>query len=165
MKQDRFLLGILVGIGALVIVALGLYFARRDNALTYTTDDTPEGVVRNYVVAIFQRDYEKAYSYLMDKEPKPTFDQFKKAFLQNFVNPANTGVDVGSADISGDQAFVTVYIQYGSPDPFSSGNRNEERAVLILQGGSWKIEQMPYNFWSYEWYQPTPMPVIVPPKP
>ncbi|MEW5941441.1 MAG: hypothetical protein AB1750_17385 [Chloroflexota bacterium] len=163
MKQDRFLVGILIGIGLLVALALGLFFTRQDSALAYGPEDTPEGVVRNYVVAVFQRDYEKAYSYLADKDGKPTFDQFKNAFLQNYVNPDNAGVDVGEAEINGDQAFVTVYIQYGSNDPFSSGYRDEQRAALILQNGAWKIEQMPYNFWSYDWYPlNTPLPPKVP---
>ena len=35
MKQDRFLLGILIGIGALVILALALFFIRKDDTLTY----------------------------------------------------------------------------------------------------------------------------------
>ena len=159
MKQDRFLLGILIGIGVLVALALGLYFTRQDRALTYGSDDTPEGVVRNYVVAVFKRDYEKAYSYLADKPAKPTLDEFKKSFLRNDVNPSNIGVDVGPAQINGNEAYVMLYIQYGSSDPFSSGSLSEERAVLVKQGdGEWRIEQMPFNFWAYNWYQPTPMP-------
>jgi hypothetical protein len=159
MKQDRFLMGILIGIGVLVALALVLFFTRKDTALTYGPEDTPEGVVHNYVVAVFQRDYDKAYSYLADKKDKPTLEKFRESFLQNYVNPDNTGVDVGGSELSGDQAFVTVYIQYGANDPFSSGYRNEERAVLVNQGGSWKIEQMPGNFWAWDWYQPTVKPV------
>lgn len=156
MKQDRFLLGILIGIGLLVVLALALFFMRKDNAPTYLPEDTPEGVIHNYVVAIFQRDYERAYGYLAEKKDKPTLEQFRKAFLQNHVNPDNSSVDIGDVEIVGEEAFVTVYIQYGSSDPFSSGYRNEERAVLLKQDGQWKIEQMPYDFWSYDWYQPTP---------
>lgn len=158
MKQDRFLTGILIGIGALVIVALALFFTRKDNVMTYGADETPEGVVHNYVVAVFERDYEKAYSYLADKKEKPTIEQFRASFLQNMVNPDNSGVEVGEVELSGEHAYVTMYIQYGSNDPFSSGYRNEERAILVLQGGKWKIEQMPYSFWSWDWYQPTPQP-------
>jgi hypothetical protein len=158
MKQDRFLLGILIGIGMLVALALALFFTRKDNTMTYGPEDAPEGVVRNYVVAVFQRDYEKAYSYLADKTDKPTLDQFRKSFLQNYVNPDNNSVDIGATEFTGDEAFVTVYVQYGSSDPFSSGYRNEERAVLLKQNGQWKLEQMPSNFWAYDWYQPTPIP-------
>ena len=162
MKQDRFLMGILIGIGALVIIALALFVTRKDSAMTYVADDSPEGVVHNYVVAVFERDYEKAYSYLADKKDKPTLEQFRASFLQNMINPDNSGVEIGEVELNGEQAFVTMYIQYGPSDPFSSGYRNEERAVLVNQGGRWKIEQMPFNFWSWEWYQPTPQPVPAP---
>ena len=158
MKQDRFLLGILIGIGVLVVVALALFFIRKDNTLTYGPEDTPEGVVHNYVVAIFQGNYEKAYGYLADKKDKPTLEQFREAFLRNYINPEDNAVDIGETQISGSEAFVTVYIQYGSNDPFSSGNRNEERATLLKQNGKWKIEDMPSEFWYWNWYQPTPKP-------
>ena len=162
MKQDRFLLYILIGIGALVALALALFFLRGDAALTYGADDTPEGVAHNYIVAVIQRDYEKAYSYLAEKPGKPTLEQFRQSFLQNYVNPDNVAVDIGSAELNGDRAVVTLYIQYGSSDPFSSGYRNEERASLVKQNGAWKIEQMPYYFWAYDWYPvytPEPAPI------
>lgn len=164
MKQDRFLLGILIGIGVLVALALALFFTRKDNTLTYGPEDAPEGVVHNYIVAVFQKDYEKAFSYLADKEGKPTFEQFKQSFLKYEVNPNNVGVEIGNVEISGEAAYVTIYLQQGSSDPFSSGYRNEDRAILVRQGGQWKIEQMPYyNFWGYEWYpQYTPVPVKMP---
>lgn len=159
MKQDRFLLGILIGIGVLVALALALFFTRKDSTLAYGPENTPEGVVHNYVVAVFQRDYEKAYGYIADKKDKPSLEQFREAFLQNYISPDNTSVDIGGTEISGEDAYVTVYVQYGSSDPFSSGYRNEDRAVLVKQGGHWKLEQMPSNFWAYDWYQPTPKPV------
>ncbi len=49
MKQDRFLTGILIGIGVLVVVALALFFARQGKQ-TYMAGDTPEAVVFNYAL-------------------------------------------------------------------------------------------------------------------
>jgi hypothetical protein len=57
MKQDRFLLGILVGIGVLIVVALALFFTRQDNQ-DYVSDTTPEGVVHNYALALYKDDYD-----------------------------------------------------------------------------------------------------------
>ena len=51
MKQDRFLTGILIGIAVLVVIALAVFFLRQDN-LVYAAEDTPAGVVQNYVVAL-----------------------------------------------------------------------------------------------------------------
>jgi len=161
MKQDRFLIGILVGIGVLIVIALTLFFVRKDTQ-TYVSEDTPEGVVRNYVLAVLNKDYQKAYSYLADKEHKPTYDQFRQAFFSGMVSPTNVGVNVGKAQVDGDAAVVELGLVYSPNDPFSTGYQNQDRALLTKQNGAWKLTSLPYNFWLYEWYQVTPQAPKVP---
>src|SRR6185369_15346974 len=103
MKQDRFLTGILIGIGILIIAALAVFFVRKDSQ-TYVPDDVPEGVVHNYVVAVLNKDYEKAYGYLADLDNKPTYEAFRQSFFNGGVNPNDTGVDVGTAEVNKDEA-------------------------------------------------------------
>ena len=156
MKQDRFLTGILAGIAVLVVVALAVFFIRRDTQ-AYLTEDTPEGVVHNYVLAVLNNDYEKAYGYLADLDNKPTFEQFRDAFVTGIVNPNNSAVDVGASRITGDTASVDVALIYNPSDPFSTGYRDVQRAILVRQGGEWKLSSMPtYYFWDYSWYQELP---------
>ncbi len=152
MKQDKFLTGILIGIGVLIVLALGLFFMRKDTK-EYVAADSPDAVVYNYVLAITNKDYEMAYEYLADKENKPTYDQFRQAFFNGNVNADNVGVDVGEAEIDGDDAIVDLTLVYSSTDPFSGGYSNTDRAQLVKQNGEWKIFYMPYNFWAYDWYQ------------
>jgi hypothetical protein len=156
MKQDRFLTGILIGIGVLVIAALAVFFTRRDSQ-TYVADDNPEGIVHNYVVAVLNRDYEKAYGYLADLDNKPEYENFRQAFLSGSVNTSGAAVDIGESDINGDEAFVEIALIYNPSDPFSTGYRDVQRASLVLQNGAWKISAMPtYYFWDYSWYQEVP---------
>ncbi|HAV77719.1 MAG TPA: hypothetical protein DCX53_10260 [Anaerolineae bacterium] len=156
MKQDRFLTGILIGIGLLVIVALTVFFTRKDTQ-TYVSEDLPEGIVHNYVLAVLNKDYEKAYGYLADLENKPTFDEFRRAFLNGEVNPENQAVDIGESEVFGDTATVELALIYNSSDPFSSGYRNVQVANLLNQNGVWKLTLMPqYNFWGYNWYMEEP---------
>jgi hypothetical protein len=157
MKQDRFLIGILIGIVVLVVISLGLFFMRK-NSEEFVADNTPEGVVHNYVVAVHKRDFEKAYSYLADKQNKPTFEAFRQSFIINAVSPNNVGLEIGTADVRGDDATVALSTIYNASDPFSNGYRNSDVALLVKQNGQWKLEQLPYNFWAYDWYQPTPAP-------
>jgi hypothetical protein len=152
MRQDRFLTGILIGIAALIIVALVLFFARKDTEV-YTDDSTPQGVAQNYIVALHKRDFNKAYDYLAEGKYKPTFDEFQRAFVTKMVVPDNAGVEIGQATITGQDAAVDLYIIYGSGDPFSSDYRNTELALLTKQDDDWKITQMPYSYWYYDWYQ------------
>jgi len=152
MKQDRFLTGILIGIGVLIVIALFVFFTRKDTQ-TYIPEDVPEGVVHNYVLALLNKDYEKAYGYLADLENKPTFDEFRQAFLSREVNPDDSGVEIGESEISKDVATVEIWRIYSPNDPFSTGYRNYESAELLLQNGQWKLTSMPtYYLWSYNWY-------------
>ena len=153
MKQDRFLMGILIGIGVLVVVALGVFFTRSDTQ-TYVSEDVPEGVVHNYVLAVLNKDYEKAYGYLADLDNKPTFDEFRRAFLNGEVRPDEQAVDIGGSETFDDTAIVDITLVYSSRDPFSSGYRNTQSAQLLRQNGAWKLTFMPeYYFWGYYWYQ------------
>ena len=152
MKQDRFLTGILVGIVALVVVALAVFFSRRGTQ-TYISEETPEGVVHNYVLAVLNKDYKKAYVYLADLDNKPTYEQFRDAFLQGVVNPNNSALDIGKSEISGDTASVEVIMVYSPSDPFSTGYRDVQRAILVKQSSGWKLTSMPYYYlWNGEWY-------------
>jgi hypothetical protein len=152
MKQDKFLTGILVGIGVLIVLALALFFTRKDSK-QYTQDDTPEGIVYNYVLAVFNQDYEKAYTYLADLKNKPTYEEFRKSFFSGNINPRNAGVDVGTVEINGDEAIVNISLVYAPSDPFSSRSENTDRALLVKQNGQWKLSAMPsYSFWDYNWY-------------
>lgn len=152
MKQDRFLTGILVGIAALVVIALAVFFLRKDTQ-AYVSEEAPEGVVHNYVLAVLNKDYQKAYSYLADLENKPTYEQFRDSFLKGMINPNNSAVDVGRSEISGDTASVEVAMIYSQSDPFSTGYRDVQRAILVRQSGGWKLSSMPYYyFWDGNWY-------------
>ena len=156
MRQDRFLTGILIGIGVLIVAALAVFFIRRDGQ-TYVAEGTPEGVVHNYVIAVLNKDYQKAYSYLADLDHKPTYEEFRSAFVTGALNPDSSGVDVGSSEITGEDAYVEVAVIYNPSDPFSTGYRDVQRAILVKQSGAWKISSMPtYYLWGYNWYQEPP---------
>lgn len=156
MRQDRFLTGILLGIAVLVVIALAVFFIRSDNQ-SYVSEDVPEGVVHNYVLAILNGDYQKAYGYLADLDHKPTYENFRDAFIKGTVNPDNSAVDIGKSEINGDTASVEVALIYNPSDPFSTGYRDVQRAILVRQGGAWKISSMPtYYYWDYSWYQELP---------
>jgi hypothetical protein len=152
MKQDRFLTGILVGIAVLVVIALIVFFLRQGSQ-SYVSEEAPEDVAHNYVLAVLNDDYEKAYGYLADLDHKPTYEQFRDAFLTGTVNPNNAAVDIGHSEISDDTASVEVALIYNPSDPFSTGYRDTQRAILVRQGGAWKISSMPgFYLWDYNWY-------------
>lgn len=157
MKQDRFLIGILIGIVALIAIALVVFFSRQ-RQIVYRPEIGPEDVVHNYVLAVMQSDYEKAYGYLADLDDKPTYAEFRRAFAVGQLNPGDQGVTIGTSAVTEDDASVEVIMVYANGDPFSSGRYDSTNyARLVRQKGAWKIAHMPtYFLWEYSWYQDFP---------
>ncbi len=149
MKQDRFLVGILIAIGLLVVAAVALFFARRGSA-TYKPEDSPEAVVYNYVLALEKGDDERAYGYLAEGKGKPTFAEFRQFYAQE--HSRNVGLQIHTTKITGEEAVVNVVVIHAGSGAFDSGWREDGLAILAKSGEGWKIHSMPYSFWAYDWY-------------
>ena len=77
MRQDRFLIAILAGIALLILVSLAVFFSRRVS-LEYVSDESPKGVVQNYLLALQKLDYQRAYESLASGSQKPEFFRFQQ---------------------------------------------------------------------------------------
>jgi hypothetical protein len=151
MKQDRFLMIILGVIGLLVISSVVLFFIRQEPQ-DYGLEDTPEGVVRNYILALQKGDHHRAYAYLQDDENKPAFTEFQQSNLQVQEEISRTAVQLGEVEITGDQARVGLTIIHTNGGPFNRSWDQVGTALLTLQKGEWRIINMPYPYWGWEWY-------------
>jgi hypothetical protein len=153
MKEDRFLIAILVGIGVLILLSLVLFFMRRTE-LTYVSEDTPEGVVQNFIVALHMEDYERAYRYLADEEDKPEISDFRQPFLNNMLDLSNTSIKIGESTIVDGEAFVTVTVIRAWGDLLGELFRDERIAELVWESAAWKIRSMPDPYWFWDWNRP-----------
>ena len=93
MKNDRFLIGILIGVGLLAVLALGVFLVRQGSQ-AYAPEDTPAGVVNNYILAASRGDYVRAYSYLaqLNTQTLPTMAAFQASFLNLRYGFSDTSV-------------------------------------------------------------------------
>jgi len=157
LKQDRFLLGILIGIALLVVVAVGLFLSRR-GVQDYGPEDTPQGVIRNYILALEKGDYERAYGYLHAGDSKPSYEQFRSAFLSRQLDTSNTSVQIiGELHETSEDAIVNLVVIRGGTGPFADAYRESTQALLEKdKQGDWKIVNLPYPYWGWDWYQPRP---------
>jgi hypothetical protein len=146
LKQDRFLLTIMGVIGVLIVAAIGLFFVRR-NTQVYKPDDTPEGVVHNYLLALNQEDYEKAYIYIAASDTKPEYDEFEREMTQKRPPLLQTSIRILSTEIVGTQATVNLSTTSEETELFEQPRSYYRQAKLILQDGVWKLAQMPYFLW------------------
>ena len=151
MKQDRFLMVILGFIGLMVVVALVLFFVRQEPQ-NYVPEDNPEGVLRNYIMALQKGDYKRAYGYLWEAEYKPQFTTFHQTMVDSGMSVAQSGVQIGDLNVVGDEVSVNLTIIHNSDTPFDRGWNETSSALLIRQDGQWKIMSMPYPYWGWEWY-------------
>jgi len=153
LKQDRFLLGILVGIALLMVIAVGL-FLLRPGVQEYGPEDTPQGVVRNYVLALDNGDYARAYGYLHEADEKPNYDQFRSALTRQFET-TTAAVQIGEVRETGRDAVVDLVVIRGANGPFGDYYRESTRALLEKnERGEWKIINLPFPYWSWDWYVP-----------
>ena len=152
MKRDRFLISILIGIFILVAAALTLFFIHKSKQ-GYVSEDSPAGVFHNYILAIDQEDYERAYRYLADLPHKPTYEMFLERFPLGWpYMDYGQGVEIGKTTIYDEQATVELNIIYDSGDPFDNGYQSNDKAHLIRQSGVWKIKDMTWGYWRWDWY-------------
>ncbi len=165
-RQDRFLLSILAGIGVLVLFSLVLFFVRRGEPV-YGPEDTPQGVLQNYLVALSKDDYQRAFRYVAgppgttdpNQSPGlPDFEQFRQFFLvETRGQISNTGLQIGEVRLlADDSASISVTVLHTSGSLFNSVSRDSQQAQLIRENGQWKLVQAPYPFWSYAWSAPGP---------
>jgi len=152
-KHDRALIAILVAIALLAIIATGLFFLRQGDQ-NYSADDTPDGVVHNYILALQKRDFERSYSYLQEAAGKPDLNHFRAAFVSRQLDTSAVAAQLGETNRSGPDATVDLIIVHMGNGPF--GNLFHETASALLtqnQGGEWKISRLPYPYWGWDWYQ------------
>jgi len=157
MKQDRFLLFILVFIVLLVGTALGVYFIRQGEQI-YLPETTPENVIQNYVLALQNAEYQRAYSYIQQQENTPTYSKFRETFLKQRYSFSETAYQIMDVTEQDGQAAIDILIIHGSGEPFESTWKNHSTALLIKEDGIWKIDQFPAPYWERDWdFSPQPI--------
>lgn len=153
-KTDRFLWAIVAAIGLLAVAALALFFLRRGSQ-EYSLENTPQAALRNYILALEKRDYQRAYELLVDAPGKPDFERFRQDFITRMLDPSNAALSIQHVSLSGEQAVVDVVLIFSRGGPFAHSYRSVDSALLRRdETGDWKIARLPYPFWGYDWYSP-----------
>ena len=156
-SSDRFLIVIIIGIVLLAAGALAVTLTRPEP--TYQSEDTPEGVAHNYLLALLKEDFSLAYSYLshnlnsypLDTE---TFAEEVSRYSRSLRYGTETALSVESARVVGSRTIVRVRESH-----FRSGGLFESRQWtsffemdLRLESGSWKVVDSD-NYFARCWAQ------------
>jgi hypothetical protein len=140
-KPDRILIAILSAIALLVVVALAVVFTR--GAPAALDASTPQGVVQRYSTAVIDGDTATANSYLTEAAKSVCRGYYESG-------PRPIRVVLISTTERADSAQVRVsLVSSGGGGPFGpSEYEMEDRFALVKSGGSWLIEQAPYQLVS-----------------
>lgn len=157
-SSDRFLIAIVVGVLLLVAISIAVVLTRPE--AEYKAEDSPEGVAHNYLLALQQEDYDRAYGYLSTRLPgyPVSTARFAETVEDNswrFRLNRDSSLAVIDTQLDGDEAAVTVRETYFyGGGLFESGQRmNTFDMDLQLERGDWRITHAYYYFapcWEHD---------------
>lgn len=151
---DRFLMAIVAGI--LLVTAIALIVAMRlPREPIYRSDDTPETVAYNYLLALQNGDYERAFNYLApDLAGRPATPQALAQDLDWSVQQLRSGGTIltveGTHPIGGDVLVDAAETHYYR-DFLSSSSYSTPFSITVSRAnGEWKIIHAT-SYWSRKW--------------
>jgi hypothetical protein len=134
---------------------VSLVLLTKGNEVTLLPEDKPQGTVQRYLIAIQDKDYPQAYSYLsFDTSGQiTTYDDWLRSVTvmpETYSQPAWKAT-LGKTTQNGDNATVEVTI-----DTFRTGGLLGDSQFsqyitfqLTKSGNSWFITSPTYIFWIY----------------
>ena len=151
---DKYLVGIVIG--SVVLVITSMLMVQSIPEPSYKSELSPESIAHNYLLALQQDDYVRAYGYLsmhLDGYPE-TADEFEDLVLNNswdfkVDDDNNVQTEVIEVDIEDDRARITIRETiFYSGGIFSDGyDSSTFRMMLRLDDEVWKIRSAS-QYWS-----------------
>ena len=153
-SSRRWLFIFTIVIGALVIAVVSLVLFTKGNKVTLLPEDSPQGTVQRYLIAIQETDYQKAFSYL-------SFDPSQKITTYNdwvmmigIPQPSSQSVwkaTLGKVTLNGNNSTVEVTIDTARPGGLFGNSQTSQLIIFQLAktANSWCITSPTYVSWIY----------------
>lgn len=156
-ETDKFLIGLVAGVMLLVGVVLAIALLRPTQS-SYQSDDTPEGVAHNYLLALQHEDYERAYGYLSPtlRGYPADLERFERDVKNNSWNFGDYDGDVSLAieevNAGDEKARVVVRTTIFYPSRlFDSGQHSFTFSMSLRRTeGAWRITSAE-RYWASCW--------------
>ena len=145
--SGRWLAGITVVVGALVVISLVVALAAGSDEPPLLAEDTPEGTVQRYVRAFQDADYAAAHVLLSsDARERCPIEDLR--LRQRFDTGEDVRVRLGATRPAGDDVEVTLHVtRFSASPPFSvSESTSDYRYLLTETADGWRIVDAPWPF-------------------
>lgn len=136
-------------IGALIIAVVAIVLATGSpSEEPLLGEDTPEGTVQRFLLAVRDEDYQAAESYLATETDDRLDGDILKSRLSGSGEDSGWKATLGDTIIKGDEASVKVRVDVFRPrGPFENSiNTHRVTFFLVREDDAWKITS-PVNIW------------------
>jgi hypothetical protein len=152
-SSGRFLLGFGIVIIAVVAVAVVLAVAGGSQPVKVLPEDSPEGTVQRFLVAVKEQDYVKAYTFI-----SPQSEYLKTSPYDNWIRSmqarqsnSSWKASIVKATVRDSDATIDVAVDVFRPDGPLANPVNTNRVTFILhrENGKWMIDSPVDLYWLY----------------
>ena len=156
-SSRRWLVIFAIAIGVLVLATVSLVLFTKNSQVTLLSADTPQGTVQRYLIALQEKDYQKAYSYLSFdsslKMPYMSYNDWLSSVsaMPGTYNQTAWKATLGKVTLDGDNATVEVTIDTFRAGGLFSNSQNSQIIPFQLSrtAGVWFITSPNYVYWIY----------------
>jgi len=153
-SSRRWLLIFAVVIGILVIAAVSLVLFTKGNKVTLLSEDSPQGVVQRYLIAIQEKDYQQAFGFLSFNPMDKIMTYNDWVMMISTPQPSSQSVwkaTLGKVTVNGNDATVEVTIDIARPGGLFGNSQTSQLIIfqLVKTTNVWKITSPTYVFWIY----------------
>jgi hypothetical protein len=152
-SSNRWLIIFAIVIGILVIATVSLVLLIKGNEVTLLPEDTPQGIVQRYLIAVQEKDYPMAYNYLYfdSSQKNQTYNDWLSMVMPQAPYQTTWKATLGKTTQNGNNATVEVVIDTIRPGgPFGNPTSSQQVVFQLSKiDGKWLITSPTYIYWIY----------------
>jgi hypothetical protein len=152
-SSRRWLLIFAIVIGVLIISTVTLVLFTKGNKVTLLPEDSPQGTVQRYLIAIQEKDYQRAFSYLSfsPTDKITTYNDWLMMVGPQTSSQAVWKATLGKITLNGNNATVEVTIDTARPGGLFGNSQTSQLIIFQLAktANPWLITSPTYIYWIY----------------
>jgi hypothetical protein len=151
-SSRRWLIIFAIIIGAVAVIAVSLVLFTQGKNVTLLAENTPQGTVQRYLIALQDKDYQKAYDYLSHDTPGTiTYNDWIMQNGQMTTGQSGWRATLEQTTQNGNDATVNVTIDTSYPNGMMNNSVYSQQINFLLSkiNNSWLIVSPTNIYWIY----------------